>query len=192
MPVFVDHDRRRQEVAEIAYDLIAKGGTDAATIRNVADAAGYSTTIVSHYFASKRELLQVTYDLSVERGSSLLMKTALQGDLQKTLEIFLPTTPNQKKNWRVWLAFRVASLADKEIAKQQRVMGYRARGWMKDLIKQSSTAARKLSEPELHELARRMLSQLIGIAVQASFDPLDWPIGDQQKAVADLIKRQIR
>ena len=33
MPVFVDHDRRRQELAEIAYELIAQGGTEAATIR---------------------------------------------------------------------------------------------------------------------------------------------------------------
>jgi AcrR family transcriptional regulator len=191
MPVFVDHDRRRREVAEIAYDLIAQGGTEAATIRNVADAAGYSTTIVSHYFTSKRELLKETYDLSVQRGSSVLLKTALQGDLQKTLEIFLPTTPNQKKNWRVWLAFRVASLADKEIAKQQRVMGIRAREWMKGLLEEANASGRKFSDDEFEELARRSLSYLIGIAVQASFDPLDWPIKSQKEAVADLIKRQL-
>ena len=176
MPVFVDHDRRRQEVAEIAYDLIAQGGTESATVRNVADAAGYSTTIVSHYFASKRELLQITNQLSSERGSSAITKAAAQGDLQRILETFLPTTPMQKKNWRVWLAFRVASLADKEIAKQQREMHHTARAWMKGLIRRSYSLDQKVSEREFNELARRTLSFLIGIGVQASFDPHDWPI----------------
>jgi AcrR family transcriptional regulator len=64
MPLVVDHDLRRREVAEIAYGLIAQGSTDAATVRNVAAEAGYSTNIVSHYFSGKKDLLQATFDLS--------------------------------------------------------------------------------------------------------------------------------
>ncbi len=57
MPKQVDHEQRRREVAAVAADLVAAHGRRALTVRNVADAAGYSTTVVSHYFDDLADLL---------------------------------------------------------------------------------------------------------------------------------------
>ena len=61
MPRVVDHEARRAEVAAVAADLIARRGLDGVSVRDVAAAGGYSTTVVTHYFASKRELLLQAY-----------------------------------------------------------------------------------------------------------------------------------
>jgi AcrR family transcriptional regulator len=86
LPIHVDHDERRRELTKIAYNLIAGGGTEAATIRKMAEAAGYSTMIVSHYFANKKALLQATYDLSKESSFNRLETAGETGDLQVVLE----------------------------------------------------------------------------------------------------------
>jgi AcrR family transcriptional regulator len=57
MPAVIDHDARRTALAEIAADLVANGGAEAATVRAVAAAAGFSTKAVTHYFPDKRALL---------------------------------------------------------------------------------------------------------------------------------------
>ena len=60
MPKQVDHERRRRAVAAVAADLVAAEGRRALTVRNVADAAGYSTTVVSHYFDDLADLLRLS------------------------------------------------------------------------------------------------------------------------------------
>ena len=70
MPLIVDHEFRRKEVAAVASQLIARAGLEAVTIRDVAQAAGCSTAIVSHYFHNKRELLLFTYRYSIESATA--------------------------------------------------------------------------------------------------------------------------
>jgi len=57
MPKVVDHEARRFDIAAALWRLVADGGIQAATIRNVAAAGGWSRSSVQHYFASKQELL---------------------------------------------------------------------------------------------------------------------------------------
>jgi Uncharacterized protein conserved in bacteria len=61
MPAVIDHDARRNTLAEIAADLLATGGVESATVRAVAAAAGFSTKAVTHYFPDKRALMLLTY-----------------------------------------------------------------------------------------------------------------------------------
>ena len=61
MPARADHEQRRRDVARTAAALIATGGLAAATHRRIAEASGCSTTVVSHYFTDKRDLVKATY-----------------------------------------------------------------------------------------------------------------------------------
>ena len=47
MPITVDHEQRRREVAEVAAELIAHRGLERVTVREIAAATGFSTTVVS-------------------------------------------------------------------------------------------------------------------------------------------------
>ena len=65
MPKIVDHEQRRREVALAAARIIIDSGRSALTVRNVAQATGWSTTVVSHYFDDIAELFYETYSIQV-------------------------------------------------------------------------------------------------------------------------------
>ena len=54
MPRYVDHETRRRHIAATAAQIAGTRGLEALTYRNVADAAGSSTTVLTHYFAGRR------------------------------------------------------------------------------------------------------------------------------------------
>lgn len=54
-------DIRRAELIEAVIKVIAASGSDAATVRNIAKAAGVSTASIHYYFASKEELLSAAF-----------------------------------------------------------------------------------------------------------------------------------
>ena len=56
-PKLVDKEQRKQEIALVALDLFAEKGIEAASISEVAKAAGIGKGTVYEYFASKEELI---------------------------------------------------------------------------------------------------------------------------------------
>ena len=135
MPAIIDHEQRRQKVAEIASELIGQGGAEALTVRNVAKAAGCSTAIVSHFFASKRELLLVTYRSAVARTTARVDEAGMAGaDLQSLLEILLPLDAASRRDWRVLFCFWGAAMSDAEFAAEQGQESRIARDWVEKAI----------------------------------------------------------
>lgn len=57
MPRTADHDRRRAQIADAVYDLIAADGLGAVTVARTADRAGISVGLVQHYFPAKDDML---------------------------------------------------------------------------------------------------------------------------------------
>lgn len=182
MPLIVDHEARRREVTEIAYGLIARGGMDAATVRKVADETGYSTNIVSHYFAGKRDLLQATFDLSLARSKERFFREIETGNLDQALEALLPIDEAQRQNWRIWFAFWAAAVSYQGFADQQARQVRNIRLILKNFFLESGFFPSTLPDEEVENLARTTVSIVVGLATQASFDPDDWP-PEQQRAV---------
>jgi AcrR family transcriptional regulator len=58
MPRVVDHDERRQQIARAAIELIARDGTPGLTMRALARELGGSLTLVTHYYASRSDLMR--------------------------------------------------------------------------------------------------------------------------------------
>ena len=67
MPKQVDHQARRQEIADAVLRLAASQGLDAVTLRHVAAEAGVSMGRVQHYFATKDEMLLFAFQVISER-----------------------------------------------------------------------------------------------------------------------------
>lgn len=62
MPAVVDHEARRAQVASAALAVLAESGFNEVTIRRVAAELGASTSVVTHYFSGRDELLAVATD----------------------------------------------------------------------------------------------------------------------------------
>ena len=68
MPKLIDHDRRREEIAEATWRVIHAEGISGVSIRTVAAEAGISTGSIRHVFPSKTELLVHATELVGQRA----------------------------------------------------------------------------------------------------------------------------
>lgn len=59
-------DRRRDALIAAVLELVAEGGTDAATVRAIAERAGVTPGLVRHYFGDKDSLMRAAYARMME------------------------------------------------------------------------------------------------------------------------------
>lgn len=57
----VDHDQRRSEIVAATWRIIARHGMAGATMRQIAQEAGFANGALKPYFPTKADLLQATY-----------------------------------------------------------------------------------------------------------------------------------
>lgn len=61
MPKVVDHLQRRRELVESTWRVIARRGLAGATMRQIAEEAGYANGALKPYFPTKLDLLEATF-----------------------------------------------------------------------------------------------------------------------------------
>jgi AcrR family transcriptional regulator len=191
MPVFVDHEERRQLVIAVASRLIATAGLEAVTIRDVAEAANCSTAIVSHYFRNKRELLILTYNSSLDVAQARCDHVLASGpdDLRGYLAELMPLDDERMIEWKIWLAFWARAVADPEIAEIQRGCVVHARSRILDVLGVLNTKGVLALGLDLEKEARQLLVLVMGLALQAMFDPADWPAQRQLELIDAELQR---
>lgn len=190
MPLVVDHPKRRSEIVELVARIIATRGLEAVTVRSVAEAAGCSTAVVSHYFAGKRDLLLRCYQFAEARSNALLEAAAAahNGDLAETLDVLLPHHPQARESWLVWVAFWGVAIADPEFSVVQQQQIKESQGRIARLLAASPRQKSGASDSHNRDAATNLLTMLMGIAVQAAFDPADWPRERQRRQLAVAIR----
>ncbi|ALC83626.1 MULTISPECIES: TetR/AcrR family transcriptional regulator [Bacillus] len=110
MPKLVDHNKRKEQIAEATWRTILKKGMEGATVRNIAKEAGLSLGSLRHYFSTQDELLVFAMNLVEERVTDRINKIATQ-DIplkEKILKILLeivPTNQETMAEMEVWFAF---------------------------------------------------------------------------------------
>src|SRR5271170_4489198 len=80
MPKVVDHAQRRDEIALVACQVVARYGFQQATVARIARAAGYTTGMVAHYFESKQEIILAALRLMLLRIEQRLMRERQSGE----------------------------------------------------------------------------------------------------------------
>jgi AcrR family transcriptional regulator len=173
MPKLVDYDERRSELAEAAANLIARSGIGAATMRDVAAEAGWTTGALTHYFADKRDLLLCTFQASLEarRAARAADPTDPFARLTASLEGALPSDDDRRRHWMVTIAFCAQAAGDPDLAAAQRDAYREFRAHLAALVEQCGFAEGDRAET----LAERLIAAADGVAVQALFDPELWP-----------------
>jgi AcrR family transcriptional regulator len=189
MPRQVDHDARRLEVAEVAARLIAQVGVERVTVRELAKAAGYSTAIVSHYFADKRQLLLFTYQAAAQAAQArvdAILKEA-PDDLIGSIEALLPLDEARHRDWQVWLSFWGMAIGDPQFAAEQRSRVLETRKRIEKVLRAMAANGKLPPDSDFDLIARELLTMVNGLAVQAGFDPADWPAERQRKVLRQFV-----
>jgi AcrR family transcriptional regulator len=186
MPIVVDEAHRRLAVVNAAAALIVEGGLPALSFRNLARQLGCSTTVVSHYFRDKQEVLAETFRhaaaCTIAQRDRVLAATG--GDLLRAMEALLPASEEQRRNWIVWLNFWNAALVDPALREEHRAGLAGTRDRLRDHI-----AARGHADPE--DAAEVISSALVGISAQSVFDPEFWTPERQVAAFRRAVRQTL-
>lgn len=124
MPRQVDHQQRREQIAEAVCRLARTRGLDAVTLRHVATEAGVSMGRVQHYFTTKDEMLLFAFRMVSERVERRLAAaaTALGASpgpralLRVLLLEMLPLSEQARAEAPVLTAFLARAVVEPELA----------------------------------------------------------------------------
>jgi TetR/AcrR family transcriptional repressor of bet genes len=119
MPKIVDHDKRREEIALVACQVVANHGFDQATVARIARAAGYTTGMVAHYYDSKQDIILAALRLILLRIEQRLTRERAAGEtsLVDVLSEALPIDAQRFTECAFWMAFWGQMSADKKLRK---------------------------------------------------------------------------
>lgn len=185
MPKAVDHDKRREQIAHAACIVVASHGFEQATVVRIARAAGYTTGMLPHYFASKQDILLAALRLSLRRIEARLSEAGSQGpDLLVVLTEALPIDESRFQECAFWTAFwgqvstdgdarRLNAWVHREYAKLFRKC--LATHWP-----QSAHWPRALRDQVLLSI----MTFINGLTASAVTSPADWPAARQVEQLA--------
>jgi len=116
MPKIVDHDTRREEIAEALWRVVRRDGVRAASVRTVAAEAGWSPGAVRYYFPDQDGLLSFAMDLVARRVGDRISALDVKGSATtialRYLEEALPLDAERQAEFDVWLAFMAQAQAE--------------------------------------------------------------------------------
>ena len=183
MPRIVDHDQRRLQVAAVVEQLVLENGIEALTIRDVARRAGCSTSVVSHYFASKLDLLVFTHRTVRHRAEQRLIE-ALEADLPlaECLERLLPMTDAAWCEWHTWFAFWGMAPAQPAVNAEWQTGSSYATDLFIRLIRAAQRRGEIAAGVDAATGAIRLQLSINGIASLVLQERSAWP-ADRQKAL---------
>jgi AcrR family transcriptional regulator len=173
----------------IAADRIGRFGMKGATIRGVAEEAGYSTKAVTHYFPDKSGLMFRVYLEAALRSQERFDKAIAHDplDIQGALEALLPIDPDSLRDWRIFIGSWDLAFSEGEFRDRQLYWQNNAREVIAKVL-----AARRDGGHGDHadpNEAPRLLMIVTGIATQAIFGDEYWSPSAQKAALAKELAR---
>jgi TetR/AcrR family transcriptional repressor of bet genes len=181
MPKIVDHAQRREEIAHVACQVVARFGFDQATVARIARAAGYTTGMVAHYYESKQEIILAALRLMLLRIEQRLTREreTREANLLDVLSEALAIDAQRFTECAFWMAFWGQVSADKKL-KQLNVWVHReymrlfARCFAKYWPEWTAWP------PTVRDqVLRSVVTFMNGLTASAVTSPRDWPAAMQ-------------
>jgi len=181
LPKLVDHAQRRDEIALVACQAIARRGFAQATVAHIARTAGYTTGMVAHYFDSKQQIILAALRLILRRIElRLTLRTGTgSSDLLSVLSEALPIDAQRRTECAFWIAFWGQLPADPELK--------RLNGWVHREYRRLFDRCLREHWPESvrwparlqADVSRSIITFVNGITASAVSSPRDWPASEQ-------------
>lgn len=174
MPKIVDHNRRRRDLVEVAWRVVARSGLEAMTLRDVAAEAGFANGAIKPYFATKASLVEATYSYVFER-TNLRVAAAVEGlrglDALRVfgLEV-LPLDSVRIDEARVVIPFWQVAIHDPDKMEINAAAMGEWRSSMSAWLGEARDAGEITADLPVETLAEGLLTFLLGAQVAAVLD----------------------
>lgn len=179
-----NHELRRKRIAEIVLRVITEEGLEAATVRRIAAEVGYSTAVVTYYFADKNDLLLSAFR-ALGEGNLARYEKFIASDPPDLVSYLLSMSALETSDgsaWKACIAFWDRSLRDEVFAAE-------LRKWVEQVLDRIASFIALIapgygSDPDG---ARRAATQLFDFVQGASthllFDEDCWTLDQFRNAV---------
>ena len=107
------------------------------------------------------------------------------------LEALLPLDEDRTRDWRLLFTFLGLAATDAELTAEQRDRAAAARAQIETALTSDKQADRIPPDTDVPASARFLLSLVLGVGMQALFDPAEWPVERMRTVIADAVA-QIR
>jgi len=189
----VDRDAKRREILEVTWRLMATRGADAATMREIARAAGYANGALAHYFANKDALIEAAFVYVFDRTNERI-QAAVEGKrgltaLRAFLVEVLPTTELTLLEARIVLPFWSRTVTDERLA---RISDEAMQTWRRDLcalLAQGREDGDVTWTTRDDVLAEQLLAMAMGLQVIALLPTSPTPPDTQLRMLDDHLAR---
>ncbi|MFA7440193.1 MAG: TetR/AcrR family transcriptional regulator [Sphingomonadaceae bacterium] len=190
MPLIVDHDERRVQIARVVEQLVYDRGIDGLTIRDVANQVGCSTSVISHYFRSKLEMLTFTQRQARLRTIDRLNASIEEGrGYLEAIEEVLPLTEEYYRDWHTWFAFWGMAPTEPTVSREWAEASSTSHGFFAELIRRGQEDGSIPASVNETEAATTIQIIVNGIASLVSQDRSAWPADRQTSVCRKLFKK---
>jgi TetR/AcrR family transcriptional repressor of bet genes len=181
MPKIVDHAQRRDEIAHVACQVVARHGFEQATVVRIARAAGYTTGMLAHYYASKQDIILAALRLILLRIEERLTRERASGEasLLDVLSEALAIDAQRFTECAFWMAFWGQVSADKKL---KRLNVWVHREYMRLFARCFAEHWQEWAawpQPVRDQVLRSVVTFINGLTASAVTSPGDWPAGKQ-------------
>ncbi|MDR2566992.1 MAG: TetR family transcriptional regulator [Bifidobacteriaceae bacterium] len=180
MPKLIDHQARKEDLAQAVWDVIVHDGVGAVSVRTVAARAGVAVGSLRYMFPTRAELVAFSGELVLERASRRISSVPTQPD--KTdyalamLRELLPLTAET----RAELLVNLALLAEAPAIPALVSIRDRTMTAIRDLCRRLITLARpELTGKAADQAANRLAALTDGLALRllsTGEDSPDWAL----------------
>jgi AcrR family transcriptional regulator len=188
MPRVADKQERRDQVVDAAFRVIARDGLAGTSMRAVALEASCTIGLINHWFSSRDDLIEATFDRAIE--IDLEQATAIAGDPASFVEaagLFLPVDERRRDAAKIWIAFYAMVLCDEGQVDRRTSRCRAVRKAMVDGLRNFRPL------PACHNIVDRILVLVDGIAINALLDPKRWTRSRQRivlrEGIEDVLAR---
>jgi AcrR family transcriptional regulator len=187
-------DRRREQILESTWKLIARSGLGATNMRALAREAGYANGALAHYFSGKEELLRAAFEY-VSQATMRRIADSTRGlsglaALRAFCAEILPDDELKALEARVVLPFWSSALTEPAFAALHATTMNAWRRQMRRYLRQAVAAGEipRPRWPDQHaEQVEALLSMLMGSQVLGVLTPVQHGARLMRKLVSEFL-----
>jgi len=194
MPKIVDHDVRRTEVLDATWRVIGRYGLEGATVRRIADEAGYSNGILTHYFKNKEDILISAHQLAFSRAGSRIdrVRTRFTGLPAVRLAVFeaLPLDAERILEAQVDVSFLGYTVGNERLRQIRRASNEEVRRNWTQIVEAAMHVGALDADDSSADIADELMALIDSLSLEAIIQP-DWMTPDRQRHLVDRYLRRI-